>query len=147
MRPRDTPIGLQLAHTSKLVSRAFSDALAGAGGSIPTWLIVSRLMSEEWRAQAELARAIGIEGPTLTHHLDALEEAGLVLRTRDPDDRRAVRLELTDAGRATHAELMQAVIAFNQQLRAGFDEAELQELRGLLGKLERNVASEDAPAG
>ena len=147
MRPRDTPIGLQLAHTSKLVSRAFSDALAGAGGSIPTWLIVSRLMSEEWRAQSELARAIGIEGPTLTHHLDALEEAGLVVRTRDPDDRRAVRLELTDAGRATHAELMQAVIAFNQQLRAGFDEAELQELRGLLGKLERNVASEDAPAG
>ena len=147
MRPRETPIGLQLAHTSKLVSRAFSDALAGAGGSIPTWLIVSRLMGEDWRAQSELARAIGIEGPTLTHHLDVLEEAGLVVRTRDPNDRRAVRLELTDAGRAKHAELMEAVIAFNRQLQSGFDEDELQELRGLLGKLERNVASDDAPAG
>jgi MarR family transcriptional regulator for hemolysin len=146
MRPRETPIGLQLAHTSKLVSRAFADALASAGGSIPTWLIVSRLMGEEWRAQQELARAIGIEGPTLTHHLDALEEAGLVVRTRDPDDRRAVRLELTDAGRQKHAELLQAVIAFNRRLRTGLGEADVEELRGLLAKLERNVASDD-PAG
>ena len=147
MRPRETPIGLQLAHTSKLVSRAFADTLAEAGGSIPTWLIVSRLMGEEWRAQQELARAIGIEGPTLTHHLDALEEAGLVVRTRDPDDRRAVRLELTDAGRHKHAELMQAVIAFNKRLRSGLDEADVQELRRLLAKLERNVASGEAQAG
>jgi MarR family transcriptional regulator for hemolysin len=146
MRPRETPIGLQLAHTSKLVSRAFADALASAGGSIPTWLIVSRLMGEEWRAQQELARAIGIEGPTLTHHLDALEEAGLVVRTRDPDDRRAVRLELTDAGRQKHAELLQAVIGFNRRLRTGLGEADVEELRGLLAKLERNVASDD-PAG
>jgi len=146
MRPRETPIGLQLAHTSKLVSRAFGDALASAGGSIPTWLIVSRLMGEEWRAQQELARAIGIEGPTLTHHLDALEEAGLVRRTRDPNDRRAVRLELTDAGREKHAELLQAVIAFNRQLRSGLEEAEIQELRELLGKLEQNVVSDEAPA-
>jgi MarR family transcriptional regulator for hemolysin len=146
MRPREIPIGLQLAHTSKLVSRAFGDALAGAGGSIPTWLIVSRLIGEEWRAQSDLARAIGIEGPTLTHHLDGLEEAGLVVRTRDPNDRRAVRLELTDAGRAKHAELMQAVIAFNRRLSSGLDETELEELRRLLGKLERNVAPDGAPA-
>ena len=147
MRPRETPIGLQLAHTSKLVSRAFADTLAEAGGSMPTWLIVSRLLGEEWRAQQELARAIGIEGPTLTHHLDALEEAGLVVRTRDPNDRRAVRLELTDAGRQKHAELMQAVIAFDKRLRSGLDEAEVHELRGLLAKLERNVASDEAAAG
>src|SRR5262245_66626750 len=127
MRPRETPIGLQLAHTSKLVSRAFSDALAGAGGSIPTWLIVSRLMGEEWRAQSELARAIGIEGPTLTHHLDALEEAGLVVRTRDPNDRRAGRPELTAPGREEPAELLQAVIALNRQLCPGPDHAEPPE--------------------
>jgi DNA-binding MarR family transcriptional regulator len=67
----------------------------------------------------------------LTHHLDALEEAGLVVRTRDPHDRRAVRVELNDAGREKHVELMQAKI---------------QELRSLLGKLERNVVSDETPA-
>ena len=147
MRPRETPIGLQLAHTSKLVSRAFSEALAGANGSVPTWLILSRLMGEKWRAQLDLARAIGIEGPTLTHHLDALEESGLVVRTRDPGDRRAVRVELTEAGREKHGELAQAVIAFNRRLRSGLDETEIQELRALLAKLERNVGPDEAPAG
>ena len=104
-------------------------------------------MGEEWRAQLDLARAIGIEGPTLTHHLDALEESGLVIRTRDPQDRRAVRVELTDAGREKHGELMQAVIAFNRRLRSGLEEAEIQELRELLAKLERNVGADEAPAG
>ena len=139
MRPRGTPIGLQLAHTSKTVSRAFSDALAEAGGSVPTWLILTHLIGEEWPAQHQLARAMHIEGPTLTRHLDGLEEAGLVVRKREPDDRRAVRVELTDAGRAKHAELLHAVIAFNRRLTAGLSEAELGELRGLLERVERNV--------
>ena len=139
MRPSCVPIGLQLARSAKAVSRAFSDALAEVGGSVPTWLILSRLQGQEWPAQLELARALDIEGPTLTRHVDGLEQAGLVMRTRDPTNRRAVRVELTDAGKARHAELRQAVIAFDRRLRSGLSEAELQELRGLLTRLEQNV--------
>lgn len=139
MHPDGTPIGLQLAHSAKHVGRAFNDALAAVGGSMPMWFILSNLKDEAWRTQHELARALRIEGPTLTRHLDGLEQEGLVRRERDPSDRRAVRLELTDAGRAKHAELKQAVIAFNKRLVAGLDEAELEELRALLAKLEQNV--------
>ena len=142
MRPRGTPIGLQLAHTSKRVSRAFSDALAEAGGSVPMWLILTNLMGESWPAQHQLARALRIEGPTLTRHLDGLEEAGLIARTREATDRRAVRVELTDAGRAKHAELRQAVIGFNRRLTVGLDETELGVLRGLLERLETNVRAD-----
>ena len=139
MHPDGIPIGLQLAHSAKHVGRAFNDALAEVGGSMPMWFILSNLKDEAWRTQHELARALRIEGPTLTRHLDGLEQEGLVKRERDPSDRRAVRLELTDAGRAKHAELKQAVIAFNKRLVAGLDETELEELRTLLGKLEQNV--------
>lgn len=144
MKPDGPPIGLQLAHTSKTVSRAFSDALGGVGGSVPMWLILTSLMSESWPAQHGLARALRIEGPTLTRHLDGLEQAGLVTRRRAADNRRAVQVELTDAGRAKHAELLQAVIAFNRRLRTGFTETEISELRALLARLEQNVrAAED----
>jgi len=139
MKSHDTPIGLQLAHTSKAVSRAFSDTLAEMGGSVPTWLILTSLMGETWPAQHRLARALHIEGPTLTRHLDGLEEAGLVVRRREADDRRAVRVELTEAGRARHSELLQAVIAFNKRLRAGLSEDEIARLRDLLTRLEANV--------
>jgi MarR family transcriptional regulator for hemolysin len=139
MPPAGTPIGLQLAHSAKHVGRAFNDALAEVGGSVPTWFILTNLKGDEWRTQHELARALRIEGPTLTRHLDGLEEEGLVVRRRDPHDRRAVSVELTEAGRAKHAEMLRAVQAFNRRLLAGLNEGEIDELRTLLGRLEQNV--------
>ena len=62
--------------TSKAVGRAFNDALAVRGGSLSIWLILNALKSEPRRTQLELARAVGIEGPTMTRHLDGLEEEG-----------------------------------------------------------------------
>lgn len=141
MRPGGTPIGLRLARTSKTVGRAFNDALAEAGGSLPVWLILTALRGEAHASQHELARAIGIEGPTLTRHLDQLEAAGLVRRVPHPDDRRAVRVEPTDPGLALHARLLEVVIAFNRRLIAGLTRDELDQLRRTLDALEANVRS------
>jgi len=138
-RPDGPPIGLQLATTSKLVGRAFNRALGESGGSVPVWLILNSLKGERWRTQQDLARAVGIEGPTLTRHVDALERDGLVTRRRDTGDRRAVRVELTAAGEALHAELLRAVIAFNRRLRRGLAEDDVARLRELLDRLESNV--------
>jgi MarR family transcriptional regulator, transcriptional regulator for hemolysin len=140
MRPQGPPIGLHLAATAKTVSRAFNAALADAGGSLPTWLILTSLRGEMWRTQQELARSLGIEGPTLTRHLDTLERGGLVKRRRDPGDRRAIQVELTDAGEALHNRLRQNVISFDRQLRSGLGDAELNRLRSTLRRLEQNVA-------
>ena len=137
--PRRTPIGLQLARTAKLVGRSFNDELTAAGGSLPTWLILSALLSTAPETQHDVAQAVGIEGPTLTRHLDQLEQAGLVRRARSSDDRRAVRVELTSSGRRLHAALLEVVIAFNRRLTQGLDSAELEALRSSLGRLEANV--------
>lgn len=145
MRPSGTPIGLQLARSAKAVGRAFNEALAEVGGSAPTWLILTTLKGGEWPAQLELARALDIEGPTLTRHLDGLEQAGLAVRRRHPTDRRAVRVELTEAGHAKHAELLEAVIAFDRRLRSGLADAEIEELGQLLGRLEANVRPSREP--
>jgi MarR family transcriptional regulator, transcriptional regulator for hemolysin len=139
MKPTGTPIGLQLANSSKAVSRAFNDRLAAAGGSVPVWLILSSLKSTERRTQLELAQAVGIEGPTLTRHLDGLEESGIVRRVRGGTDRRAVRVELTAKGERLFGTLRQAVIAFNRDLTAGLSETELERIRTTLARLEQNV--------
>lgn len=137
--PQSLPVGRQLALTAKAVGQAFNAALAEAGGSIPLWLILSALERDKWRTQHELAAALGIEAPTLTRHLDALEQAGLVVRIRDAADRRAVRVEPTDAGCELYQRLLQAAIAFDRRLGAGFNRQELDELRRLLLRLEENV--------
>lgn len=140
--PTQEPIGLQLARTAKAVSRAFDDALTAAGGSRPTWLILLSLKRKSWETQAELARSLDISGPTLTHHLDGLEQAGLVTRSRDPDNRRVHIVELTADGDAMFQRLRQAATRHDARLRTGIDADELDTLRGLLSRLHDNVVSE-----
>jgi MarR family transcriptional regulator for hemolysin len=139
MRPNGPPLGLLLATTSKAVGRAFNTSLAESGGSIPIWLILNALKSERRRTQLDLAKAVGIEGPTLTRHLDGMEQAGLVRRQRGTLDRRAVQVELTRAGNALHSRLLKAVISFNQKLRTGLSGEDEETLRSLLARLLENL--------
>src|SRR3954466_15420414 len=116
-RPPFEPIGLQLARVAKSASRAFDAALGAEGGSTPTWLILLSLKTGRPETQRELARAVGIEGPTLTHHLAKLEKAGLVTRERDPENRRVHRVALTDEGEAAFERLRRAAVSFDAKLR------------------------------
>ena len=138
--PTAEPIGRVLDSTAKLLSRAFDQQLAEAGGTRPGWLILLALKQQRHRTQQELAGAVGIEGPTLTHHLDAMEKAGLIERSRDPDDRRIVRVELTPAGEELFLELAKAAMGFDQRLREGVSDKELDAVRGVLERLRANVA-------
>ena len=140
--PSAEPIGRAIASSAKVLSRAFERELAEAGGSQPVWLILLALKQQDWRTQQDLAAAVGIEGPTLTHHLDGLDKAGLIERARDPNDRRAVRVELTDAGDKLFKRLAKAAIGFDQRLRAGLSDEELDEFRRVLARLRDNVASD-----
>jgi MarR family transcriptional regulator, transcriptional regulator for hemolysin len=121
------------------VSRAFDDALADAGGSRPTWLVLVSLKNFPLASQRELAEAIGIRGPTLTHHLDVMESAGLVTRQRDPGNRRVHLVTLTSAGDALFVRLRDAVTAFDQQLRRGISPRDVAQVERLLGRLRDNV--------
>jgi MarR family transcriptional regulator, transcriptional regulator for hemolysin len=138
-RPLRAPIGRQLAGTAKIVSRAFDDALAEAGGSVPVWLVLISLKSQRLRNQRELAAAVGIREATLTHHLNSMDEQGLITRRRDPSNRRVHLVELTDAGEAAFDRLRGAATDFDKRLRAGLSDEDIDLLAGLLGRLEANV--------
>ena len=139
-RPARPPIGLYLGRTARSVSRAFDDALAQAGGSVPIWLVLISLKSQQVRNQRELAEAVGIREATLTHHLNAMDEQGLITRRRDPANRRVHLVELTEAGEDTFQRLRGAATAFDQRLRAGLSGDEVSQLEALLGRLAANVA-------
>jgi MarR family transcriptional regulator, transcriptional regulator for hemolysin len=139
--PPTEPIGLHVARAAKVLERAFEDALAAAGGSRPAWLILLSLKSGRWETQRELADRLGIKAATLTHHLAALERDGLVRRERDPGNRRAQRMALTDAGDAAFDRLRTAAVAFDRDLRAGLDADELEQFRAVLERLAGNAAA------
>lgn len=94
--------------------------------------------------QREIAQKVGIQGATLTHHLNAMESSGLLNRRRDPHNRRVHIVELTDAGHAMFFQLLGTVAAFDRRLRDGLDEGDIATLRRLLAVLRHNVGN---PAG
>jgi MarR family transcriptional regulator, transcriptional regulator for hemolysin len=146
VRPARTPIGLHLSQTARVVSKAFDDALAQAGGSLPVWLVLLNLKARPPASQRELAEAIGVRGATLTHHLNAMEARGLLTRRRDPANRRVHLIGLTDAGEAAFLRLRDAAVSFDCQIRNGFTDTDLDCLGTLLDRLARNVsASQDGP--
>jgi MarR family transcriptional regulator, transcriptional regulator for hemolysin len=136
--PRQQPIGLALAATAKRLGRAFDDALAEVGGSRPVWLILLALKVQPPQTQRELAAAVGIEGATLTHHLDAMQRAGLIKRERLPENRRVQRVELTKDGERTFLRLREAAVKFDARIRTGLSDADVDRLRGLLATLDAN---------
>lgn len=138
--PGQPPIGRDVAATAKLLDRAFGAALAEHGGTIPAWLVLLALKQQPHRTQQDVARAVGIGGPTLTHHLDAMEASGLVVRSRGGIDRRAVHVELTEAGDAMFGRLREAAVAFDARLRDGLSAAEVDQMRALLRRLRENIS-------
>ena len=142
MRPAVLPIGLRLTQVSRAVARAFDDALAAAGGSLPMWLVLLNLKTRSLGNQRALAEAMGIREATLTHHLNAMETGGLVTRHRDPANRRVHVVALTDDGEQAFLRLRDAAIAFDRQLRRGISDADAAKLSEVLGRLAANVGAD-----
>lgn len=146
--PFPVPIGLRLNQAARAVGRAFDEALAEAGGSLPVWLILLNLKIRRPGTQRELAEAVGIREATLTHHLNAMDAAGLISRTRDAGNRRIQLVKLTEEGEAAFLRLRRSATAFDERLRSGVAQEEITTLTTLLTRLTANVAepaSADSP--
>lgn len=129
------PIGLALSKTAKAVTRGFETCLGKAGGSLSTWLILQALMAENGTLQAALAQVIGVQGPTLTHHLNGLEAAGLITRTRLISDRRSHRVDVTEAGRAMFLRLRQSAMAYDAVLNGVLPATAMEQFRRMMEQL------------
>jgi MarR family transcriptional regulator, transcriptional regulator for hemolysin len=137
--PDRQPVGMHLARAARETGRAFDAALAEAGGSLPVWLVLISLKSRQLANQRALADAVGIQEATLTHHLNAMEAAGLLTRRRDPANRRVHVVELTAEGDALFVRLRAAATAFDRRLRAGLSAADLERFEAVLDRLRDNV--------
>ena len=139
MKLTSVPIGMDLFRTTKVLSQAFEARLAEAGGGLPTWLTLLSVKSQASANQRELADMIGIQGATLTHHLNAMEKQGLLTRRRDPANRRVHRVELTDAGETLFLRLRDVAVAFDKQLRAGIPDDRIAQVAATLATFRANV--------
>jgi MarR family transcriptional regulator for hemolysin len=145
-QPFPVPIGLRLNQAARTVERAFDEALAEAGGTLPVWLVLLNLKIRKPANQRELAEAVGVREATLTHHLNTMDARGLITRARDATNRRIQVVTLTEAGEEAFLRLRDAAIAFDTRLRTGLTDADLATLSTLLAHIAANATPAPAPA-
>jgi DNA-binding MarR family transcriptional regulator len=112
-----------------------SRALEGLGMRTNEFAVLHHLHLAGPLSQHELGGALGINPSNLVGLLDALEADGLVVRPRDPSDRRRHLVALTAGGHDRLAKAKLAVAQAEQDLLAPLDASEREQLHGLLEQL------------
>lgn len=108
-----------LYSASRAVTRAYAPLLEPLGLTYPQYLALLVLWERDGRSVRELGDELGLDSGTLTPLLKRLEQQGIVIRTRDEQDERVVRIHLTDDGRALKARARRIPEAL--ACKAGFD--------------------------
>jgi MarR family transcriptional regulator, transcriptional regulator for hemolysin len=141
------PLGFLLADCSRLLRRRFEQESRDVGMSPAQLKIVARLTMSEGIGQAALAAMLDLEPMTLSRHIDRMEEAGLVERRPDPNDRRARQLFTTEKGRALLAPMRERAARIYEEVQVGLSEAKRAALIAALQTIIRNLsAAEDRAA-
>lgn len=81
-------------------TRLYKPLLEPLGLTYPQYLVMAVLWENDGRTVGEIGEKLLLESSTLTPLLKRLETAGMVRRTRDRDDERVVRIQLTPEGAA-----------------------------------------------
>ena len=118
----------------RYMKNAFRASLGQAGLTKEEWKVILAL-SRGVRSHGWLCRDLDVSTGAMTNRLDKLEDRGLIKRAPDPDDRRGVRLELTDGGRERLEEYIDAGASREIELLSDLSRAEKRELNALLSRL------------
>lgn len=86
-----------------------------------------------------LCKVIAYDPGAMTRMVDRLEAKRLIRRVRSEDDRRAVKLELTDEGKALFPKMRVKVIGVLNHLLRDFTKSEARQLEGLLQRMLANA--------
>jgi DNA-binding MarR family transcriptional regulator len=123
---------------TKYLDRAMNETLAEFNLDRGEWRLLGALRRSGppyRRSPGHLADDLGLSSGAMTNRLDRLEEAGLVRRLPDPDDRRGLKVELTDTGWQAWQDSVGAQAQKEALVASALDPAEKEELNGLLRRL------------
>lgn len=134
--PRDAQAcGLLFFRLSRVSGEGLGDALAELGMRPAEYAVLHQLAEAGPLSQQALARALRIHPSNLVGLIDELEGAELLVRRRDPDDRRRYLLELTAKGGRRLGQAERATLDAERELLSPLSRAERERLRELLSRL------------
>ena len=111
------------------------ERLAQAGYEVYDYSLLAILAEGAHQAQATVADTLGVDPSRLVALLDSLEERSLVVRERDPHDRRRHVVSITPTGKRELARIRDMVRKLEDEYLSGLDAASREALHGVLQRL------------
>jgi len=139
-RPRS--LGQVLSFATGATVSMCQDMLAEHDLTLAQWVILSALWRQDGMLISEIADYSGNNAPAASRIIDRMEEGGLVKRVPSPDDKRVVRVHVTERGdRLSHLSDFHERV--NARLLKGIDDRDADLLFDLLRRVDANARSQD----
>ncbi|WP_312947361.1 transcriptional regulator SlyA [Superficieibacter sp.] len=136
----ESPLGSDLARLVRIWRALIDHRLKPLELTQTHWVTlhnIHQLPPEQ--SQIQLAKAIGIEQPSLVRTLDQLEEKGLISRQTCANDRRAKRIKLTEKAEPLIAQMEDVISETRGEILSGFSPEEMDALIDMIRRLEQNI--------
>jgi DNA-binding MarR family transcriptional regulator len=123
---KDKTIDYILRATWQAVSRMYNEEASKFEGSMAIGFALLSIDKEEGTPSTSISNRMGMEATSLSRTLKTLEEKGLIIRKKNPDDGRGVLIFLTDFGKQMRAQSKETVLQFNETIRKNISEEKLK---------------------
>lgn len=94
--------------------------------------ILKCLWNENGQTPKQIAKILSLDGSTITGVIDRMESKGLVIRTPDPDDRRTLKVIITDKGLELREQIEKVIEEVNEYILEIFTRDEQEQLKKFL---------------
>ncbi|TDD94207.1 MarR family winged helix-turn-helix transcriptional regulator [Flavobacterium cellulosilyticum] len=123
---KDKTIDYVLRATWQAVARMYNDEASNYGATMATGFTLLSIDKEGGTPSTALGPKMGMEATSLTRTLKSMEEKGLIIRKKNPEDGRGVLIYLTEFGKEKRELSKNTVIKFNEIVKQNVSTEKLQ---------------------
>jgi DNA-binding MarR family transcriptional regulator len=131
--------GRYLGALHRFARRYFAAEMKRMDLSPVAFPLLMRLRHHDDVSQEDLVEDFLVDKGTIARTLATLEDAGLVTREVDPDDRRVKRVSVTERGREVAEDLKRVARRWSNRLMEGFSDEEREQLLDYLVRMKENA--------
>ncbi|UQD56575.1 MarR family winged helix-turn-helix transcriptional regulator [Flavobacterium sp. K5-23] len=123
---KDKTIDYVLRATWQAVSRMYNEEASKYGATMATGFALLSMDKDKGTPSTSLGPKMGMEATSLTRTLKSMEEKGLIIRKKNPEDGRGVLIYLTDFGKEKRELSKNTVLKFNETVREHISDEKLK---------------------
>jgi DNA-binding MarR family transcriptional regulator len=123
---KDKTIDYVLRATWQAVARMYNEEATKFDATMSTGFALLSLDRENGTPSTALAPKMGMEATSLTRTLKSMEDRGLIVRKKNPNDGRGMLIYLTDFGKEKRELSRNTVLKFNESIRKNISQEKIQ---------------------